>query len=110
MNIQLWLLVNKTFCSGDTHFFLFHMGQSPESEKRPDLPRNRFQQTQTFLTIAVNFGQNRQDFDCRNKKGGWGGEAVLPPFRNQHISFNPSQILPSSAQLNPTPTQLVGLR
>ena len=44
-----------------------------ESEKRPDLPWNRFQQTQTFLTIAVNLGQNRQDFDRQNQKGGWGG-------------------------------------
>ena len=45
---------------------------TPESEKRPDLPRNRFQQIQTFLTIAVNFRQNRQNFDCQNQKGGGG--------------------------------------
>ena len=40
-----------------------------ESEKPSNLPRNHLQQTQTFLTIAVIFGQNRHDIDFRSKKG-----------------------------------------
>ena len=55
--------------------FLFK--NKAESEKWPDLPRNRFQQTQTFLTIAVNFRQNRQVFDRQNQKGGGVGHTGL---------------------------------
>ena len=58
-----------------------------ESEKWSNLPRNHFQQAQTFLTIVVNFGQNRQDFDCQNKKGGQGGGGGVAPIQKSTYFF-----------------------
>ena len=47
-----------------------------ESEKDSNLPWNRFDQSQTFLTYAVNFRQKNQMFP--SKMGKWNPYSIIP--------------------------------
>ena len=74
LSVSVWCLVSVWWWYQVYHEWIYLVSilvsVTSESEKRSNLPRNRLQHTYTFLTIAVNFGQNRHDFYCRNQKGG----------------------------------------